>query len=325
MNDQPMRDLCDRYWANQCSPEEAQQVLDWLLTPEGQRYYEQKMSERIAEADEIGILEDDPTEVAVGDLIQIASERSRSSRPRLQRPWAVAAAAAGLLVVGVLAWIWLAPYLLQQRIETAYGQTETVYLPDGSQVVLNANSTLSMAKDWDDDQAREVWLEGEAFFSVVHTARDKKFTVYSGEIAVDVLGTEFSVSNWDHTPEVTLSSGRVALRSEASSATATLQPGEMAAYSTENKHFRVRTVDAKIRTAWKDQQLIFRRTPLGEVFRRLERTQGLRISTPGIEVDSLLFTATLPAHRPELVLKAAAKAFNLKISQQNKHVIIQPQ
>lgn len=82
---------------------------------------------------------------------------------------------------------------------TQYGEQRVVELPDHSVVSLNANSTLRFRNDWSQaNTLREVWLDGEAFFSVQKqegAAGPAKFIVHTNDLDVEVLGTRFNVSN----------------------------------------------------------------------------------------------------------------------------------
>lgn len=75
--------------------------------------------------------------------------------------------------------------------ETAYGETQSITLPDGSTVILNAGSSLQFSKnDWDEN--RTVDLDGEAFFKV---ETGNTFDVQTSLGTISVLGTEFNVKN----------------------------------------------------------------------------------------------------------------------------------
>ncbi|GAB4021329.1 FecR family protein [Spirosoma koreense] len=64
-------------------------------------------------------------------------------------------------------------------------------LPDGSQMTLMAYSQASYPRSFDADR-REVYLKGDALFSVVHEGK-RPFLVYSGTLVTRVLGTRFRV------------------------------------------------------------------------------------------------------------------------------------
>ena len=115
----------------------------------------------------------------------------RKNRKRYRVP----VAAAVLLLMMVTGYLLLFPSIEKVVHQTGYGETAQLSLPDGSQVVLNANSSISFLPDWDEKKERTVTLEGEAFFSISHTVDHQKFIVHSKNIEVEVLGTAFNVNN----------------------------------------------------------------------------------------------------------------------------------
>ena len=103
-----------------------------------------------------------------------------------KRRLAIAASLAGLIALGAGFWM-----LSQQDIiyKTAYGETKTVELPDGSKVTLNTNSNIRIKHAWNAEIPREVWLDGEAFFKVSHQGNNQKFVVHTQDnVDVEVLG-----------------------------------------------------------------------------------------------------------------------------------------
>src|SRR5690606_37544042 len=86
----------------------------------------------------------------------------------------------------------------------------SIELPDGSQVLLNANSQLTWAGDWKSLKQRTVELVGEAFFEVVRTG-GLHFEVMTPHVRIDVLGTEFNVKSRGTETNVFLQSGKVHL------------------------------------------------------------------------------------------------------------------
>lgn len=78
---------------------------------------------------------------------------------------------------------------------TASGERATVNLPDGSQVLLSVSSELRVPADFGSEHGRDVYLEGEAVFTVDHHA-GAPFTVVSGAGITRVLGTRFLVRSY---------------------------------------------------------------------------------------------------------------------------------
>ena len=119
--------------------------------------------------------------------------------------------AAAVLLMGVTVSLLLTiPGQFEYR--TAFGETKTIVLADSSTVILNANSHISFDKNWEQRPVREIWLEGEAYFSVVHKQNHQPFKVSTpGGIAVEVLGTTFNVYHRAVETKVVLNSGQISL------------------------------------------------------------------------------------------------------------------
>ncbi|HET9431289.1 MAG TPA: FecR family protein, partial [Chitinophagaceae bacterium] len=123
-----------------------------------------------------------------------------------KRWWISAAAVIVLLAAGISFWK-LTPG--KPVIESPYGQLSNNQLPDGSTMILNANSTVTLSKGWEEGKDREVWLQGEAFFKVTRTAKKSRFIVHTGNLDVIVTGTQFNVMNRDSRTTVLLTEGSV--------------------------------------------------------------------------------------------------------------------
>lgn len=90
------------------------------------------------------------------------------------------------------------------------GQRSQVLLPDGTKVWLNAGTIFKYPSSFLKN-SREVYLEGEAFFSVSHN-KNLPFLVHiKNNLTIKVLGTEFNVKcyNEDRNVETTLIKGSV--------------------------------------------------------------------------------------------------------------------
>lgn len=82
-----------------------------------------------------------------------------------------------------------------QEFSTPPGQRAKVLLADGTEVWLNANSTLRYPERFDWKQ-REVELHGEAFFEVEKN-KEKPFIVKTSKMDIKVTGTMFNVSAYE--------------------------------------------------------------------------------------------------------------------------------
>ncbi|HYH55831.1 MAG TPA: FecR domain-containing protein, partial [Anseongella sp.] len=175
--------------------------------------------------------------------------RTRGAGKRLYR---YAAILGGVILLSASVQLFLEISGRPARHLTAYGETKTLTLPDGSKVILNANSEIKYAKDWSGSGDREVWLSGEAFFAVERTATSRKFRVCTGDLKVEVLGTKFNVTSRKGHARVVLSSGRIKLSVPLAGDTADLlmKPGELVEYTRKDRQIIRDTVNAEHYISW---------------------------------------------------------------------------
>src|SRR2546425_3860675 len=123
----------------------------------------------------------------------------RYGRPKRSGRWNVAIAAAVVAaVMGAGAAWWLgrnAQSVAQAPAMREYaaprGRRAVLRLLDGTEITLNADSKLRAPVTFAARQ-RDVYLEGEAYFSVVHDAA-RPFVVHTGSGAIRDIGTRFGV------------------------------------------------------------------------------------------------------------------------------------
>src|SRR5690625_3679105 len=115
---------------------------------------------------------------------------------------------AGVLLIGLLVFF-LKETLIYKTYHADYGDTRTVHLADGSVVNLNANSTLRVSRWMKWRSVREVWVTGEAYFSVKSTSDQRYFLVHTPQLNVEVLGTKFNIKDRYKSAKVVLQEGKV--------------------------------------------------------------------------------------------------------------------
>ena len=157
-----------------------------------------------------------------------------------------------------------------------YKTTKTLVFEDGSKAVLNAGTTIRYPKTFG-SKTREVTLDGEAFFQVIHL-NNKPFIVHSGKLQTQVLGTSFNVDAYAKSAsmKVTVITGKVAVKEASTGKQYMLTPNQQAVLSTTKSSFKkVLIADAENKIAWQDGKLIFEDTPLDEVASELSLKFGV--------------------------------------------------
>jgi ferric-dicitrate binding protein FerR (iron transport regulator) len=228
--------------------------------------------------------------------------------------------AASFTLLILITTLWLKFNNPGESYRTAYGEHMEIVLPDSSRVTMNGNSTLRYS-EWDEDDDRHVWVEGEAFFDVTHTVNDQKFIVHTEDgVDVEVLGTRFNVKIRRGKTEVMLEEGKVNLnvKSIFASKDIVMKPGDM--IQVENSALNTVQVDASRYTAWKDHKLYFDETRLEELAHILEDTYGISVefANPGLADRRL--SGEIDSRKASDILAAIKETFNITVSRDGNKV-----
>lgn len=232
--------------------------------------------------------------------------RSEAAAPRGRSFWFYSyavAAALSLAVMSVAAWRTLSrgPFAgtsgngetvvpvpdLIEEVNTS-GEELRLYLSDGSTVMLAHGSSLRCKRVFGDDQFREVFLTGEAFFEV---AKDpsRPFLVHTDEVVTRVLGTSFRVKASEDNKEVVVSvrTGKVSVyalapgkgEAESQKSGVILLPNQQVTYLREQDSFGKALVAEPeiLLPSIKASDFTFENTPIREVFQVLQKAYGVEI------------------------------------------------
>lgn len=164
--------------------------------------------------------------------------------------------------------------LLYNELTVPKGKQFKLILSDGTQVWLNAASTLKYPLKFSSSN-RHVFLNGEAFFDVKGD-KDCPFTVRSRENMVKVLGTKFNVSAYDDESVVrtTLQEGSVMVSNKEQ--LIQLAPGEQVVNDVSRGLLTRKKVDLEMELSWRIGYFIFDE-PVEEVLRKLARWYDLDV------------------------------------------------
>ncbi len=215
-------------------------------------------------------------------------------------------------------------WLLYKTYATSFGETHSFLLADHSQVTLNANSALKVPRFAFNGRPREVWLSGEAFFSITKQADHAAFRVHTPKLTIEVLGTKFNVTQRRGHTSVVLSEGKVKVIPESSLRldTLLLKPGERIEYKTGQTQLVKQVVKPEKYTAWRENKLVFEQTPLIEVVQTIEDFYGISIGLADPAMARKKFTSTLPTHDVTVVLNSLSSVFGLEVVRQNGQIIL---
>lgn len=242
------------------------------------------------------------------------------------RSWQMAASLTGLLLLAGGGWAWK-QYGKRQEVHTNYGEQLSVTLPDGSSVRLNGNSTLTYPNNWEEQDDREVWLEGEAFFNVAKkqtTTGRLKFVTHTPNLDISVLGTQFNVNTRRGNTQVVLAEGKVELsKPDDQEATVILmKPGDLATAQVGIEQVAIQPSRPQLHTAWTKKQFAFDNTPLREIAQQLNDTWGVNLIFEDTALAERRFTGNLSSQDLETLITTLSTTFDVAADRKGNQIYL---
>lgn len=176
-----------------------------------------------------------------------------------------------------------------QTITVPAGQRVNIMLPDGSNVWLNARTTLRYPFAFTRD-ARKVELDGEAYFDVTKD-KEHTFIVETSKAKIEVKGTQFNVDAYADREEfeTTLMSGSVRVTSAANPLDIQTLALDSKAYL-ENGRLKVVPVDDYNPYRWKEGLICFRNETFRNIMKDFEKYYGITIQVENKQVLKYFYT-----------------------------------
>ncbi len=165
--------------------------------------------------------------------------------------------------------------ILYNTISTPRGGQYQVELPDGSQVWLNAASSIRFPAEFS-GMERRVEITGEAYFEVMKSS-SKPFVVKVNESEVQVMGTHFNIMAYpdEASVETTLLEGSVKFVKEK--VVNVLKPGQQSQLSKDGRLRILDVVNTEDVMAWKNGLFNFKGEDIGLILRQLSRWYDVEI------------------------------------------------
>lgn len=189
------------------------------------------------------------------------------------------------------------------------GQKVSFYFSDGTFIKLNSGSTLRYPKHFA-GKYREVYLKGEAFFSVAENEL-KPFLVHSGGVITRDLGTKFNINAYpdQNNVQVAVAEGKVAVSVNDTNSTKATHPqkvvltkNQWVGYHEDTSILHKEKANIGNMIAWKDHVLVFDNKTLSQVSRMLERWYGVKVKIKGHDLKNVVFKGKYDAKSLEKVL-----------------------
>jgi transmembrane sensor len=181
-----------------------------------------------------------------------------------------------------------------QEITSPSGVRSKVVLSDGSNVWLNAGSTIKFKVPFDKNN-RDISLSGEAFFDVYKNP-NAPFTVKTENVSVTVLGTRFNCRSFkdENNIDVVLEEGQVKLNVDTGLSVndIIMKPGDRALIDKASNHTALTNGSIEKYVAWHNGKLVFDETPMSEVAARIGQWFGVDVSIADPKITKFRITTT---------------------------------
>lgn len=327
MNRKAFRQLLKRYLDNSCTEEENRIVDQW---------YE------LLDSDNISVSDKEMSEIEFRIWNKIHPETSkRNIAIKLNRSWPWYGAVAAIIAVIILISVRGLNHkslntesgsLLTAKVKEGFPEivnisdsVKNIVLEDGSTVSIYPGAKLAFPKHFANNR-REVYLEGDAFFTVTKNP-NRPFFVYNHQIVTQVLGTSFAIHRKkDGQFEVAVKTGRVAVYEnkeqvnlnevQQKSNGVIITPNQKVTYYQQERHFVTSIVDQPVPVKKEsglriaESEFNYKEASLQRVLKDLETTYELEIVLENEKVKDCLFTGDLTEENLFNKLQSICIVFN---------------
>jgi transmembrane sensor len=210
--------------------------------------------------------------------------------------------------------------ILYNTISTPRGGEYQVVLPDGSQVWLNAASSLRFPTSFSGKE-RAVEITGEAYFEVAKKT-NMPFVVKVNSAEIRVLGTHFNIMAYDEEALVktTLLEGSVQFTSGSNQAI--LKPGQQSQLVNNGQLKVMDNVNLEEVMAWKNGMFHFERMDIETLMRQISRWYDVEVFYQDHNIEEK-FIADIPRNTNlSDVLKALELTGKVQFTVEGKKVIV---
>jgi transmembrane sensor len=213
------------------------------------------------------------------------------------------------------------------RIVNLENTSRVITLEDGSKVTLEPKSEVRFAKKFVTEK-REVFLTGEAFFSVKRDER-RPFLVYTKEVVTKVLGTSFNIKAYPDEKEITVAvrSGRVSVYANSLKPANAVAPTSKEVILTPNQQVVYNRIDERVsKQLVKHPEVVLPQStlftmhydgsPVTKIFKVLEENYGVEISYDEEVLRNCVLTTTMSDEglyeRIEVICKAIGAHYTVE-------------
>lgn len=298
------------------------EAADWLLRLNSEELSDDDLAAWVSwcEADPHNLKSFEKLQADWRDIAALRQERTlhipqtRTTRwGFVRRKQLVAAAAlAAVVVFGALAWSVVGTAFHHREI-IAHSANETLALPDGTALILRAQSNMRL--DFTPTERAIALHDGEAFFKVRKDPA-RPFVVRTGSLEILTIGTAFDVRRERGYIQVIVEEGRVRI-SAGGHPTWFASAGERFEFSQPNADEMPSAVlvraDPPRELGWRKGEFVYDGVPLREVLQDVNRYAARPIEVRDARVAEIPYTGTVFVRAMDDWLRALESLYPVRV------------
>jgi transmembrane sensor len=230
--------------------------------------------------------------------------------------WAALAATTAAIAMVVWLGVSLDAFSFLRRptqVVTQVAEVREMTLPDGTRVVLGAQSQLSF--EVTQRMRHATVVGGDAYFAVTSDSA-RPFRVSIGDVQVRVVGTQFEIRRRSGEVSVAVAEGTVDVsRTDAAGAAVRLRRGE-ALTARSGSASAVRAVEPTDIAAWRSGRLVYDNAELRDVVADANRYARSQIVIADVQLTGLRVTTSFRASQVEGMIETLQAALPLVAERQ---------
>lgn len=286
-----------KYIQNTCTRLELEEFFEYVNDPVYEPALRALMTQswQTSPEEEVSGLQNEGEESA-----DVESQRNPAITTRKVR-WMAAASVAVLLATGITLFLFpreqshvstSVESSLPTTVRSTQGERRLITLPDGTSVWLNRDSKLNFPEAFAAHR-REVSLEGEAFFEVMHDPQ-RPFIISCGRVTTTVLGTAFNIRAFpeEKSVTVTVKTGKVMVQDELANKNILVANQQIMVDRSANKAATPVTRSAQSVTDWIEEDLILDNITLENATAIIEERYAVEVEFANNDLKRCRFTST---------------------------------
>lgn len=304
--------LLGKFIAGEAAPEEAMLVNDWIAASEENKIYYSHLERTWA----LGAnkIKSSPRKETVWNALHLAiNKKGKPVKKLIFTAYRIAAAI--LLLVSVSGLLYFFKSSKQNAIEIVWETRQTtnevaqLNLPDGSSVTVNRNSNIKWLRK-PNGASREIVLEGEAFFDVIHDPK-RPFVITADEIKIKVLGTAFNVQHNSGRNEIETEVTRGKVLMYSAQQQIIIEAGMKGIYHQQTKELELVKTENKNSIAYATHSLSFSGSTLKEITDQLSKAYGVEFNFENKKIQDCRLTSEYKDKSLSFIMNVISESLNL--------------